>query len=436
MNPISQELNASIKAANEHVYEMLSGTGRDLFFPKGILTQAAEAKEKAYRFNATIGMATEKGRLMHLPTVMNMLPSFTADQALAYAPSYGLMSLRRAWQKAEYEKNPSLGGKDISLPVVTSALTHGLSVTAAMWVDPGDVVLLPDKIWGNYNLIFGVLAGAEIERFRFFDQKLDFNLKAFDSAVRTHGRRKGKIIVVLNFPNNPTGYTVSPAEADGIASSLAGAAEDGINVVAVADDAYFGLVYREGVLAESIFARLHGLHPRLLAVKLDGATKEDLVWGLRVGFVTYGAVFEQDSRPAYEALEKKTAGAIRGSISNASNLSQQILLKSLESPGFESEKQEKFHLMRERAMEVKRVLSSPDYSDAWDHYPFNSGYFMCLRIKGVDAEALRLHLLEAYGIGIIAIDDSDLRIAFSCMEREDIQELFDTIYHAVRELQD
>jgi hypothetical protein len=53
----------------------------------------------------------------------------------------------------------------------------------------------------------------------------------------------------------------------------------------------------------------------------------------------------------------------------------------------------------------------------------------------VDAEALRLHLLEAYGVGVIAIDETDVRIAFSCLDREDIQELFDTIYRGVKDLQ-
>ncbi|HDR14857.1 MAG TPA: aminotransferase class I/II-fold pyridoxal phosphate-dependent enzyme [Desulfobacteraceae bacterium] len=435
MNPIAQSLNTAIRTANEHIYEMLSKNGKELFFPKGILTQGAEARERAHKFNATVGMATEKGHIMNLPTIMEMLPSFTAEQALTYAPSFGIMPLRQAWREAEYRKNPSLEGKEISLPIVTNALTHGLSVTARMWVNPGDVVLLPDKIWGNYNLIFQVLEGARIEQFPFFNQRMGFNIEAFDTAVRTHGKNNGKIIVILNIPNNPIGYTVTPAEADEIAASLEAAAADGINVIAVADDAYFGLVYEEGVLEESIFARIQGRHPRLLAVKVDGATKEDLVWGLRVGFVTYGAVFEGDSRAAYEALEKKTAGAVRGSISNASHLGQEIMLRALENPRFAAEKREKFNLMKERAIEVKRVLSNPAYSDAWDVYPFNSGYFMCLRIKGVDAEALRLHLLETYGVGVISIDETDVRIAFSCIDKENIQEIFDTIHRAVKDLQ-
>ena len=73
MNPLAQELNQVIQAANPHVFEMLSQVGKELYFPKGILSQSAEAKEKAHKFNATIGMATEGGRTMYLPSVMSMI---------------------------------------------------------------------------------------------------------------------------------------------------------------------------------------------------------------------------------------------------------------------------------------------------------------------------------------------------------------------------
>ncbi len=434
MNPLARKLNETIKGSNEYIYEMLSNTGRELFFPKGILTQSAEAREKAHKFNATIGIATEKGGTMYLRSIMDMLPVFTPEQALNYAPSFGIMPLRQAWREALYRKNPSLKGSEVSLPVVTSGLTHGLSMISSIWVNPGDVVLLPDKIWGNYNLIFQVLGGAGIEHFPFFNDRMEFNLEAFRSSVYTFGKRKGKIIVILNLPNNPTGYCVTPAEADGIAGALEAAADDGINVVAVADDAYFGLVYEEGVLTESIFARFHGRHPRLLCIKLDGATKEDLSWGLRVGFITYGAVFNGESRPAYDALEQKTGGAIRGNISNSSHLGQEILLKAMNTPGYEAEKALKLEVMRKRAVETRRVISNPRYAASWDPYPLNSGYFMCLKIKGVDAERLRLHLLEKYGVGVISMGETDVRVAFSCIDRENIQELFEIIHKAVEDL--
>ena len=435
MNPIAKELNEIIENGNPHIYEMLSGAGKKLFFPKGILSQSAEAKEKAYKFNATIGMATEQGRTMCLPSIMAMLKGLKPEEALTYAPSFGIMPLRKVWKEALFEKNPSLKGKDISLPVVTNAITHGLSVVSDMWVDPGDIIILPDKMWGNYNLIFAVRRDAQIIQYPLFNEHGNFNLEAFKNCVQSQAKARKKLMVILNFPNNPTGYTVSPQEADGIAGILSDLAQQGTNIIAVTDDAYFGLFYEQDALKESIFSRLTGIHQRVLAIKLDGATKEDFVWGLRVGFITYGAKLEGSSTLVYESLEKKTAGAVRGSISNASHLSQEIVLKAVSSDSYSKEKEQKFHIMQERALEVKRVLSDPKYKDAWEVYPFNSGYFMCLKLKNVEAEPLRIHLLEKYGIGLISLGKSDLRVAFSCIEKRDIQELFDRVLDGIKDLE-
>ncbi|MDY7035194.1 MAG: aminotransferase class I/II-fold pyridoxal phosphate-dependent enzyme [Thermodesulfobacteriota bacterium] len=435
MNPLAQELNEIIKKANVHIYEMLSEVGKELFFPKGLLTQSAEAKEKAHRFNATIGMAMEKGRTMHLPSVMAMVKDLRPRESLTYAPSYGIMPLRKAWQEAIIQKNPSIVNKNISLPVVTNAITHGLSVVSDMWVDIGDIIILPDKMWGNYNMIFSIRRGAKIVNYPLFNLNGKFNLKGFEECVRTEAQKNTKLIVVLNFPNNPTGYTISPFEGDKIAEILEDLARQGTNVLVLTDDAYFGLFYEDDVLKESLFSRIINRNPRLMAIKLDGATKENFVWGLRVGFITYGAFVKGDCKPVYEALEKKTAGAVRGTISNASHLGQSIIFKSLQSDNYQSEKEEKFRILKERALEVKKVLVDPKYNEAWEVYPFNSGYFMCLKLKTVEAETLRIHLLNNYGIGLIALGTNDLRVAFSCIEKEDIPELFDTIFQGVKDIE-
>jgi aspartate/methionine/tyrosine aminotransferase len=81
-----------------------------------------------------------------------------------------------------------------------------------------------------------------------------------------------------------------------------------------------------------------------------------------------------------------------------------------------------------------RVLENPKYTEAWTVYPFNAGYFMCLAVKGVEAEALRKHLLEKYGVGVIAAGGHDVRVAFSCIEEEDVEELFEIIYRGRMDL--
>ncbi|MBT7301568.1 MAG: hypothetical protein HN849_18745, partial [Victivallales bacterium] len=134
--------------------------------------------------------------------------------------------------------------------------------------------------------------------------------------------------------------------------------------------------------------------------------------------------------PLYQALMAKTMGCIRSMISNCCRLSQTLVLGSLTSETFYAERAAKVALMGSRALEVKRVLANPAFDEAWDAYPFNSGYFMCLRLKKIDAESLRVHLLDAYGIGTIAIGDTDLRVAFSCLEVEQIQDVYEKIHQA------
>lgn len=59
---------------------------------------------------------------------------------------------------------------------------------------------------------------------------------------------------------------------------------------------------------------------------------------------------------------------------------------------------------------------------------------MCLRLKTVHAETLRQHLLDHYGVGLISMGDKDLRIAFSCLEKDQIPILFEIIFKGIQDL--
>ncbi len=436
MNPLAGELNDVIKRENRFVFEMLSTLGREMYFPKGILTQSAEARAKAKKFNATLGVATEGGHMMFLPSLMKQLGSLSPDEALNYAPVAGLPELRDAWKAKELRDNPSLAdpARPMSLPIVTSGLTHGLSIIADLFCEPGDTLLLPDQLWGNYRLTFAIRRGARVATYAFYNESGRFNVEGFRTALIEAHKTRRKAIVILNFPNNPTGYTVTKEEAQAIARALRGAADAGLNVVAIVDDAYFGLFYEPDTLRESLFALLAGGPERLLAVKCDAATKEVFVWGLRVGFLSFSAGRAAADGALCAALEKKVCGEIRGVLSNCSMLSQRATLNALLSPTFYEERQARQEILRARAEEVHRVLADKRFDAAWEPHRFNSGYFMCLKLTRVTAEALRRHLLDQYGVGTIATAERDLRIAFSCVEKEQIAELFDTIYRAAEEV--
>jgi aspartate/methionine/tyrosine aminotransferase len=432
-SPLAAELNDVLARENPNTLALLSDFGKRIFFPKGILAQAAEAKQKAKRFNVTIGIAREAGKPMFLPSVMKQIPGLTPADALPYAPATGRPELRQAWRHGLLAKNPSLKGQSFSKPIVTSGVTHALSLVADLFINPGDTILLPDKYWENYDLLFGVRFGARIETFPLFAAGGGIDVDGLKKALEAR-RGQAKTIVAFNFPNNPTGYSIQTQEAAAAAKVLLDAAQAGMNLLVLSDDAYFGLFYEDGVLRESLFAHLAGRHERLLAIKADGPTKEEYVWGLRTGMLTFGTKAKASDEALYGALEKKTAGAVRSAISNCSNLSQSVVAKAMAEPSFPEECRQKQAILESRARKVKEVLAAADYSDVWEAYPFNAGYFMCLRLTKADAEAYRVHLLDKHGIGVIADGAHDIRVAFAGVEEGDIPALFETLARAAREI--
>lgn len=424
MNPQAEELNLTIREKSEVVFDLLSEKGKKIFFPKkGILGQTAQAR--GTKINATIGAAVEDDgtpmRLESLASKINLDPSLV----FPYAPSFGRPDIRAKWKEMIIDKNPSLQQSGLSLPVVTNALTHGISMTGYLFLDQGDEVIVPDLFWGNYNLTLGNAYGASIVKFNLFKDG-GFDLDAFDAKLNEGP--VGKKVLILNFPNNPSGYTPTKEEQKKIVDSIYNAAEKGNKILAITDDAYFGLVYEEGIAEESIFAPLSDLHENVLAVKVDGATKEDYVWGFRVGFVSYGI---KGGDPAlYEALESKTAGAIRGNISNAANISQSLLMQAFNSEEYSDQKKAKYDIMKDRYDAVKEALNDKKYDPYFTALPFNSGYFMCVQLaEGLNAEQIRKVLIEKYSIGLISLGNI-LRIAFSAVAAADVKEMFEGIYSA------
>ena len=426
MDPQAIYLNESIQKLNGNVLELLSERGKNIFFPKlGILAQAAQAKGKS--INATIGEAIEDdGTSMHL-SEFDKLINLPLGSVYPYAPSFGKKDLRDTWKEFIIQKNPSLGSIVFSTPIATNGLTHGISIASYLFVDEGDTVVIPDLYWENYSLIFENAYRGKIETFPTFKSG-SFNIEGFIEKLDSI---KGKIILLLNFPNNPTGYTPLIDEIGLIVNAITRQAEGGKNVVVLIDDAYFGLVYENNVFKESIFTQLASVHENILAVKLDGPTKEDYVWGFRVGFISYG--IKNGTFELYEALENKTGGAIRGNISNISNLSQSLLQKVYFSEQYNTDKNNKYSTLKSRYHEIRKTLSNPKYAEYFQALPFNSGYFMCIQLNDVlNAEQIRKILLEKYSTGVIVFGNL-IRLAFSAVPQSKIALLIENIYSACRD---
>lgn len=420
LHPLAQDLNAVFERDHPLILRLLSERGRAIYFPKlGILSQGAQAEGTSV--NASIGIALEDDRTaMRLPSAAKLV-SLPPDDVFPYVGAYGKKSLREAWCIQMREKNPSLKA-ETSLPVVTAGLTHALSIAGYLFFNPGDHVILPTPYWDNYELTFGLQCGVKLRSFPLFAGE-GFNVEGLRCILSDS---HGKTILFLNFPNNPTGYSPLQSEAREIVDAIWHCAESGHDVLVILDDAYFGLVYEEEVYRESLLSLLADLHERVLVVKVDGCSKEDYAWGLRVGFLTYAG--KGATREVFTALEDKTAGVVRATVSNASHLGQSLLLQTFRSKTYAQEKAVKRALLQSRYLALKKELAKG--SPFFQVLPCNSGYFLCLELQeGIDAEAVRQLLLNEYDTGVIALGNL-IRIAFSSLLGEQIPTLLQNLEEA------
>jgi aspartate/methionine/tyrosine aminotransferase len=422
MNQIAGELNSVLDQGVPG--RLLSGFGRRIYFPKGIISQSAEAKKSAHRANATIGMAFDNGRLMMLPALRDSLPGFTEDEAVAYAPTAGIERARELWLRHLLLKNPSLKREYLSLPVVVPGITAGLSCAADLFLDRGQRLIISDPCWDNYSLIFEERREAVLRPVRFLnDTGLDID--SICAAVKDEAAG-GVVRILLNFPNNPSGYAPAKAEADALCACLEEAAAGGADVLVICDDAYFGLFYDEKTCTESLFSRLSGAHENILAIKTDGPTKEDYVWGLRTAFLTFGSKGLDTARAA--ALVNKLMGVIRSSVSCSNTPAQNLLIRTLDSERNTGEKKRFYEILRGRYRVLRHFVDGHEGHPVLRALPFNSGYFMSFACNGIDAGELRRKLLTEYGIGTVAFGGKYLRIAFSAISEEDIVPVLELIF--------
>jgi aspartate/methionine/tyrosine aminotransferase len=130
---------------------------------------------------------------------------------------------------------------------ITSAGVHALSLVDQTLIDPGDRVVIVTPVWPNLTEMPRILS-ADVVRVgldcRAGVWSLDLQ-RLLDAA--TPGTR----LVLVNSPNNPTGWTMPQAQWNAL---LAHCRRHGIWIVA--DDAYERIVF-EGAHAPGVLAQIH-----------------------------------------------------------------------------------------------------------------------------------------------------------------------------------
>lgn len=428
ISPLAKSLNDTLSETT--AYSLMSELGKRMYFPNGIISQGGEAAQNATFANGTIGMTVINKIPAELPSIKVNVPNLTPQETVAYAKTAGNPDLRKIWKEKIIEKNPLLKNKKFSLPILVPGLTAALSYVSDLFVDTDKPLLAPYPCWDNYELIAAARRGSEFHQFTCFNDK-GLDLESLEKSMREEAAKYGSVRVILNFPQNPSGYSPTHDEAACIVDIVKKIAEEGSKVLVLSDDAYFGLNYEDDIESQSLFAYLADLHENVLAIKADGPTKEDFAWGFRCGFISFASKGMTDAQ--YEALQVKFMGVIRSSVSCAATPSQSLLLHSFRDPSHEEQKKNLRKILENRYKLVKAFTTTHE-SSVLKTLPFNSGYFMSFNLKGVDAEELRKKLLAENGIGTIAINSETLRVAFSSIDEDKIEAVYTAIYNAAEAL--
>jgi aspartate/methionine/tyrosine aminotransferase len=153
------------------------------------------------------------------------------DGLTAYTAALGLPALREAIA-AHYETK--FGSRIAASRIaVTAGASGGLLTAAALYVDPGDEVLVPDPGYPGYRHFVRAFEG--VAKTLPVSARTDFQPTLEMVRAAWGARTKG---LLLGSPSNPTGTLIDKKELTGIAEFIAG--RGGVLLV---DEIYQGLVY-------------------------------------------------------------------------------------------------------------------------------------------------------------------------------------------------
>ena len=163
---------------------------------------------------------------------------------------------------------------------VTASGMQGLALTALALMDVGDKVVCIEPVWPNLAESFRI-AGGQIDTLTLTARSGRWHLDMDQLLAKLTDETKA---LLINSPNNPTGWVCSAAEQQVI---LDHCRKKGIWVIA--DDVYARL-YQHGTVAPS-FQQLADEEDRLISI--NSFSKAWSMTGWRLGWITAPAFLEQ-----------------------------------------------------------------------------------------------------------------------------------------------
>lgn len=442
------------------LHNAFSEQGKRIYLPQGIFHWSGRAKKEA-EISGTLGSAfgyekdfIEGGSSEWLPLYLEDIKNFTKlsiKEIVPYSQVSGLEELKTHWKKWLGKK--SLYNKDLELdklkrlenftttPVVTAGITNGIFLCCSLLLNPEEFIISPNKRWGNYDNIIEKLLGAKIKSFDFFiDEK--FNIQGLKDAIYEISKIQEKITLILGFPNNPTGYVPNEEELEELVDMLRQSQKDlSKPIIVLVDDAYEPYIFSDNAINHSIFYALHEIEEDVIPIKLDGITKEMLLYGGRIGFITIGlkphwVSSEEELMALKSELNNKLSGLVRTTISNSNHFYQALVIKLFKEVGMEGLIQKRDivkNILKERYEKINEEFRKIDNSNI-SVDPNAGGFFIFANLnpKKISANQFADLLLRKFKVGVIPIEKhidniNGIRIAYCSIDSTKIPEFVNRI---------
>lgn len=216
-----------------------------------------------------------------------------------YTPNQGDPELLEAASAYFYEKY-QLPFKKNEI-IVTVGATEAIAIALQTVLEAGDEVILPDPIYPGYEPLI-VLAEAIPIKIDTTTTQYKLTADALQKAITPKTK-----MVILPYPSNPTGVTMTKQELSEIADVLRGT-----GIYMLADEIYSELTY----LPEGHYSIANLLPEQTIVV--NGLSKSHAMIGFRIGFLM-----------AKEALIKEMLKIHQYTVTCASSISQKAALEAV-----------------------------------------------------------------------------------------------------------
>ena len=188
-----------------------------------------------------------------------------------YPPIAGTEALRSAAAR-KFERDQGLPTTPADV-LVTNGGKQAIFDAVMSVIDPGDEVLIPAPCWAGYIQVVEFAGGIPV----FIDCRAEAGFR-LDAATLTAAIGPKTKLLVLNYPNNPSGAVADAAMLIGIADVL----RRHPHVLTISDDIYEHLIFEGAYL--TLAAAAPDLAGRVLT--MSGVSKSYAMTGWRLGFCT------------------------------------------------------------------------------------------------------------------------------------------------------